>query len=139
MLRAHLETLGDRCHAGTHTRHTVHYHQTVATAPDHAVTAASIAKPGHCAEDSDSRRDDRGGQRLAAPSHDRLAVERKRLESYLWQRSQKRMLVDAFCAFVRVQPAPSTLVICQASRSGNAIMRCRHDAVNFKEYSSPLL
>jgi hypothetical protein len=139
MLRAHLETLGDRCHTGAHTRYTVHYYQTVATAPDHAVTAATIAKPGHCAEGSDARRDQRGGKRLTAPAHDRLAIERKRLDSYLWQRSQKRMIDDAFRAIVRVQPAPSTLAIRRASKSSNAIMRCRHDAVNFKEYSAPLL
>jgi hypothetical protein len=77
-LSSNLETRGDRCYAGADVGDTIDDDHAVIAPADHAKATPCIAEPGHCAQDANTRRKERGRDWLADASLNRRIVEGER-------------------------------------------------------------
>jgi len=74
-LGPHVQTRGNGRQAGRHIRDAIDDDHAVATAPDHAISAPDVTKPGHGAQDTKDDSEERGRDRLSFSPRDGDAIK----------------------------------------------------------------
>jgi hypothetical protein len=95
MLRSHVETRGDGRQACRHIWNAVDDDHAVGAAPDHAIPAPEVTKPGHGAQDAITSGEERGSDRLTLSPPDDGALESELDTWPLGQVAEDRVGSDA--------------------------------------------